>query len=361
MINFNKNSQSLYRWLFRNQEDLDQVVFLFISKKNATNARFLPLFLSSSNIRIVYLLGNSVRYLDKILMYIGKKLFIFGIKKSRFYEMIHVFDFNLKSSIKVQIVHIDDPQYSDSEIKKAILWQSDLITKGQKPILIVTNAYTRNWFIEHLGKTEIIIIEQGFHRLDRDKVLTKKIGETFICAYSSNFIHYGSDRHANDSTWGSSHLFDQVIPKIQLLDPTIKFHLIGELGKEAELKTQCYNNVVAHGRVSFEKNMQLLMQCDIAIYPRLFDHKRSVLKIFSYIGADLPIVTIDLVDTEIVKRKKLGFAVKDMDSLIKKILELRNSNALVTSYKGNILKVKDEFTWKNLATKMESELQKHVP
>jgi hypothetical protein len=50
-----------------------------------------------------------------------------------------------------------------------------------------------------------------------------------------------------------------------------------------------------------------------------------------------------------------------MDSLIKKILELRNSNALVTSYKGNILKVKDEFTWKNLATKMESELQKHVP
>ena len=347
MIKLNKNSEPLYRWLFRNRDDLDQVVFLFISKKNATNARFTPLFLSSNEIRIVYLLGSSLRYLDGILMYIGKKLFALEIKKSRCYKMVHVFDFNLRSSNKAQILHIDDPQYSDLEIKKAILWQTNLNAKGQKSILIVTNTYTRNWFIKYLDKTKIIIIEQGFHKLDQNKVLTKRKSEPFVCAYSSNFIHYGSDRHANDSTWGSSHLFDQVIPKVQLLDATIKFCLIGELGKEAELKTRYHKNIVAHGRVSFEKNMQLLMQCDIAIYPRLIDHKRSVLKIFSYIGADLPIVAIDLVDTEIVKRKKLGFTVQDIDSLVKKILELRNSNELLTGFKENILKIKNEFTWEN--------------
>jgi glycosyltransferase involved in cell wall biosynthesis len=360
MKNINQNTEPLYRWIFRKEDNLNQVVFLFISKKNAINARFSPLFFSSKTIRVVYLSGCSFKYLDKIIMLAGKRLFSLKVKKVKLYKILHVFDFNLISSVPVQVLHIDDPKYSKKEVNDIILWESTLSIASKKSILIVTNSYTKNWFLNHLSKTEIIIIEQGFHYLDKNRIIVKEEKKDFVCAYSSNFIHYGSDKHGNDTTWGARYLLDEVIPKITKLDPTIKFCLIGELGKQAEIKISTYSNVKAYGRVSFEKNMELLMTCDIALYPRLIDHRRSILKIFSYIGADLPIVAIDLIDTEIVKREDLGFVTTDIDGFVLKVLELKNSNFLMERFKGNIQSIKVDFTWDNLSLKMENYLQKYL-
>ena len=360
MKHINQNTELLHHWIFRKEDNLSQVVFLFISKKNAINARFSPLFFSSKNIRVVYLSGCSFRYLDRILMLAGKKLFSLKVKKIKLYEILHVFDLNLMSSIPVQVLHIDDPKYSKTEVNDIILWESLLTKASKKPILIVTNSYTKKWFLNHLSKTEIIIIEQGFHSLDQNRTTIKGEKKDFVCAYSSNFIHYGSDKHGNDSTWGARNLLEEVIPKITYLDPTIKFCLIGELGKQAEMKISTYNNVKAYGRVSFEKNMELLMKCDIALYPRMKDHRRSILKIFSYIGADLPIVAIDLIDTEIVKREELGLVATDIEGFVLKVIELKNSDFLMERFKGNIRRIKVGFTWENLSAKMEKDLQKYL-
>lgn len=355
-----ENTEKLFRWLFRRDENLKEVVFLFISRKNAINARYTPLFLQGRNIRMVYLLGSNFRHFDRLFMHLGKTLFNLRIRNIKFYEILHVLDLNVISNIKTQALHLDDPQYSDIEISNIALWENNLVLKNQNPVLIVTNSYTKSWFVNHLKRAEIIIIEQGFHSLSSSKIITKHENAIFVCAYSSNFIHYGSDRHANDSTWGSSTLLDEVIPRISALDSEIQFRLIGELGKQAKLKIETMKNVKAFGRVGFEKNIELLMQCDIAIYPRLFDHRRSILKIFSYLGADLPIVSIDLVDTEIVRRKEIGYLVPDIDTLISKVLELKDSIELREHFRSNIVRVKSDFTWDNLALKMEYNLQKYL-
>ena len=75
-----------------------------------------------------------------------------------------------------------------------------------------------------------------------------------------------------------------------------------------------YSNIIYHGRVDFFQNMTILSDCSVGIYPRNVEFKRSMAKIFSYIGAGLPIVTYDLYDTEVVKLNNLGYSVTSVDS-----------------------------------------------
>ena len=82
---------------------------------------------------------------------------------------------------------------------------------------------------------------------------------------------------------------------------------MGQLGSDASQELKKFRTVYIHGRVNFQKNIEILSSCSVGIYPRKHDHKRSILKIFSYIGAGLPIVTFDLIDTEVVKLNSLGY------------------------------------------------------
>jgi glycosyltransferase involved in cell wall biosynthesis len=172
--------------------------------------------------------------------------------------------------------------------------------------------------------------------------------------YTSPYIHYGKDKHAKHSTWGSEILIDEIIPRLNLLDPEIHIHLVGQLGSDASQELKKFRNVYIHGRVNFQKNIEILSSCSVGIYPRNYDHKRSVLKIFSYIGAGLPIVTFDLIDTEVVKANSLGFAVDNTDEFITSILDLKNSPELMLKYEERIKKFRIDFTWSVLAGKMES-------
>jgi glycosyltransferase involved in cell wall biosynthesis len=176
--------------------------------------------------------------------------------------------------------------------------------------------------------------------------------------YTSPYIHYGNDKHAKHSTWGAELLIDQLIPRLNFLDPEVEIHLVGEIGKHARKELAKLMNIHVYGRVNFKKNITILSSCHIGIYPRTFDHKRSILKIFSYIGAGLPIVTFDLIDTEVVKLNSLGFAVGTVDEFITRILELKNSSDLMQKYKENISVFRINFTWSILAAKMENILAK---
>ena len=82
-----------------------------------------------------------------------------------------------------------------------------------------------------------------------------------------------------------------------------------------------------------------------------------MLKIFTYIGAELPIVTFDLIDTEIVKRKNLGFSVATSELFVEKIIELKNNVGLLNFFKTNIKMEKNAYSWKNLARKMEKSIK----
>ena len=87
----NANALSFFAWVIKRGDNLDQIVFLFVSKLNATNARYLPLFNETKNVRIVYLRGLSIKYTDILFtkLYICLlKFFRFKINYSHFWNNI---------------------------------------------------------------------------------------------------------------------------------------------------------------------------------------------------------------------------------------------------------------------------------
>ena len=345
----NKNSESFWTWLSRKNDNLVQIVFVFISQLNAQNARNFQLFEASENIRIVYLKGLRLRYSDKFLLKLFRLLINSRKKQIANYKVLHLFSIPSFVSNQKQIMHLDDPTYLKSEIDKLIDWERNLVDKKGQPFLICTNSYTKNWFESELKHTKIIIIEQGFRTFNPIEV-NQSIN--FSCAYSSPYTHFGRDKHGNHSTWGAEILIKEIIPRLNKLDPNIEIHLIGEIGKHALFELSKCINVHIYGRVSFNENTQIISKCKIGIYPRTFDHKRSILKIFSYIGAGLPVVTFDLVDTRVVKDFELGIAVNSIDEFVLGVNTLKTNPEIFQRYKANIVDFRPPYSWKNLSNKM---------
>ena len=352
--NSNNNSENFFKWIFRRHDNLKSIVFLFISQINATSARYYPLFQNTQEIRIVYFVGLPMKYSDRVLLKIFKISQLILKPKIARYQKIHFFNSDMNFNNEIQILHMDDPEYSDESVQKIKAWEKRNLSQNRLSKIVCTNTFTENWLKMNTEFADIVVIEQGFDSL---VPLSQPIARTsFICAYSSPYIHYGNDKESNHTTYGAKTLFDEIIPSLFKKDPSILVYLIGELGKDAKKAAIKYPNLILFGRVSTNQNLEILSNCDVGIYPRKFDHKRSVLKIFTYIGAGLPIVTFDLIDTEIVKRKELGFSVSNSKQFVKKIIELKNTPDLLKVFQGNIKLHQEVYSWRFLATKMEKSL-----
>ncbi len=294
--------------------------------------------------------GLPIKYSDKFFLHLFR-LFIYSCaKKISNYQSVHVFNCKQKFLSKNQILHLDDPNYDQIELINLIKWEYSCVSKGSFPIIICTNSYTSRWLTANLINTKVFIVQQGFHYIE---LSNGDQHSNFSCVYTSPYIHYGKDKHAKHSTWGSKMLIEEIIPRLNSLDSEILIQLVGEVGNNAKKELKKFKNVYMHGRVNFKENIEILSRCSIGIYPRQYDHKRSILKIFSYIGAGLPIVTFDLIDTEVVKVNSLGSAVGSIDEFIASIIELKNSPDLMQEYKERISTFRVNFTWSILADKME--------
>lgn len=346
----NPNAIPFIKWHLKKNDALSQIVFSFISKQNATNIRFFSLFESSSGIRIVYLYGLRIPFTDRLML----KLFSFFTKISKYkvknYEVVHCLSLENQLISRKTVYHFDDPVFSKDEITKLKNWELSILKSGGKPIIICTNNYTLKYLSDNLSATYFFVVEQGYSMDNKIKITTSN--SNFCCVYSSPYIHFGSDKHAKHGTWGADLLINQIIPKIYTLDPDIKILLIGELGRDASSVLKKYPNVVCSGRVNFLKNIELISKCSVGLYPRNIDYKRSMSKIFSYIGAGIPIITFDLIDTEIVRLKKLGLVVQDVDEFVQAIMNLKRDRRLYSKLRHRVLKSRDEYQWSNLARKM---------
>lgn len=347
----NNNSENFFRWMFRQKDELNSIVFLFISRVNANNARFIPLFQNTQKIRIIYLSGLPIRYSDKFSMKIFKLLQVLFSSKIGRYQIIHFFDVEMSFKNHSQVLHIDDPIYSNDYLQKIKVWELNNHVKGFASKIITTNTFTADWLRKNVNLSKIIIIEQGFHDLNFNQ---KSLPKSFICGYSSPYINYGKDKNSGHPTYGAEILINEIIPQLYIKDPEIEIHLIGKLGKHARKELERYPNILLFGRTNFSENMKILKNCSIGIYPRKTDNKRSVLKIFTYLGAGLPIVTFDSIDTEIVERLKVGFSVKNSTQFVEKVLELKQSNKVLKHFQINIKKIREQYSWQSLAIKMES-------
>ncbi len=350
----NGNSESLLQWLFRKSDPLENICFFYISVFNANNARYAPLFEHSQCIRMVYLKGLPIKFTDKIMLFLFRKIPIVFSRKITRYKVLHIFGLLNWPITSHQVLHLDDPLYTIDEVKDVIKWERALIAKNSTPILICTNQYTSNWFKAHLANTKVLIIEQGFSEL-KVKAEDKK-SKVFTCVYSSPYIHYSGDKHGSHSTWGAKILIDEIIPQLYRLDSSIRVVLIGELGQNASRALSNYSNWISFGRVDPFQNQVLISSCDIGLYPRMYDHKRSILKVMSYLGAGLPIVTFDLIDTKIVKDHDLGPVVSTVNEFVLSVIKLKKSPKLMNFYREKVNSMNSQYTWEKLAQKMEKKI-----
>ena len=355
MIPTSENSEPFFKWLFRRSDNFDQIVFLFISRRNSTNYRNLGLFTASKSIRLVYFAGSRFKYLDRFVLKLARICFFIAKFRLKNYRYIHFFDPLFKTETTFQVLHIDDPTYSKTEIQSILSWEKRLFNASKSPIIIVTNSYTLEWLSRHTQHSSIYIIEQGFHEIE----ISKQFSRPFSCVYSSSYIHYGTDKHGQDTSWGCSFLIDEILPRLFYADPQIIVHLIGEIGPHANIKLAKFPNVICHGRVDPVLNMQLLSRCSLGMYVRTHDNLRSVLKIFSFIGAGLPTVTFDLIDTKVIKDFKLGEVVHNIDDYISEIINLKNSPLKLQKLQDRVLKFRPNYTWTNLALMLQSDISKN--
>ena len=82
----NNNSINFIKWILLGTDNCDQVVFYFLSKKNATSQRYFPLFEATNHVRIVYLNGLSLKYTDFLMLKIFWLLVFLFRKKSLNYR-----------------------------------------------------------------------------------------------------------------------------------------------------------------------------------------------------------------------------------------------------------------------------------
>ena len=350
-----KSSLSFYKWVFTRNDNYDQIVFYFLSSRNATSPRYYPLFNASEKVRIVVLSGLKVPYTDKLMLKIFWHLVRLFRKKASKYKVVHTFSTDIKFTSLLLVLHIDDPEYSKEEIHRLMIWESNTISQKSKPVIVTTNEYTRNWLDEFLLHTKKIIIEQGFYP-SNNKSLELKTKTAFACAYSSQYIHYNGDKHGNHLAWNADILIDSIIPRLEKFYPRIEIHLIGELGKKAQEALMPRKNIVYHGKLSQQDNANLLARCDLGLYPRKFDNRRSMSKIFSYLGAGLPVVGFDLVDTSVIKNNELGVLVSADQDFINAVYDLSKDFQKYSKLRSNVTRFRVEFNWRALAHKMESQL-----
>lgn len=355
----NTNALSFSKWLFLRDDKLKSIVFFFISGKNATSPRFFPLFNETQNTRIVYFRGPNLPYLDKLWL----KSFVICYKltkrKVKRYEILHLFSLEMSIGLNFEYYHLDDPTYSDREINKLNDWAEAMEKKGAVGSIICTCTFVENWLRTVNVKFKTIIIEQGFSSIDIEEGIKKN--EKFSYVYSSPYIHYGRDKHGNHSTWGAGNLIDFIIPGILGSLPGAQIHLVGDVGRCAKKTLSKLDSVVMHGRVDQITNQRILRSCHVGLYPRKHDHKRSVQKIYEYLGANLPVVTYDLTDTEVIKTNHLGFAVVNESEFLKASYALYINSDLYLTYAKRIEDFKQPYSWKVLAEKMEKKVNVCFP
>lgn len=325
-----------FKWLFLLNDSYPAITFLFVGRRNPTNVRFLSLYRETKTVRVVYMRGSRFKGIDRIYLILFEKLINVSYKKTSKYVW---FDY-LAVPNNIQkgnngLLQIDDPEYTSEEVERITQWEKAHFRSGYRSVIVCTNDFTKKWLESFLYTTKVEIVEQGFVGTN-DRLNPIKYTH-FACVYSSPFIDYLNDKHENHKTWGAKILIEEIIPKLYEIDKGIEFHLIGNIGKNARRILESFPNVICHGLQSPEETMKILSKCHLGMYPRLIDNFRRVLKIYEYIGAELPIVAFELEDTRIVKEEDLGISVSDSDGFVDAILKLKNNRAL---YNQKLQKVK---------------------
>ena len=343
-----------YQWIFLNTDELPGVTIYFLSKRNSTSPRFFPLYENTSQVRIVLVNGSYLPYLDYI--YLRFLRFFLVIYKWKFSKYKYFFCLDIPSSVGIntnQILQIDDPSYNQHELHLMKQWESHVKKSGLSSKIIVTTSYMKNYFQLNGIESSIEVISQGFSPGKRN-VQQQKVSNNesaFKLVFISPYIDTAGDPHAGHHMWDSSILLDEIWPNVNT-HRDIELHLIGRIGRNARKKLQ-YEIVFLHGLVSISQVSSMLPAFNLALYPRTLDNGWQPQKIVEYMGAAVPILAFDLIDTSLITELGIGAVVDTSEEFISKILHFNSNRHLLEHYKSNCCYHREKYTWQFLGKKID--------
>ncbi len=349
----NQNVLPWYRWIFLRSDKLPGVTLYFLSRRNSTSPRFFPLYENSTRIRIVLVKGSRIPRSDFLFLRL-LRLFL-GVFRKSFSRYEYFFSLDIPSSGLVatnQILQIDDPAYSSQELELIKDWEVLIRDNGFNSKIIVTTEYMRSYFQSNLIQSEIHVISQGFSSVKaHPPVKVPASLSAFKMVYISPYIDSLGDSHAGHPMWDATVLIDEIWRKVSHLTG-IELHLIGRVGKNAAIKLS-QSNVFQHGFRSIAEVSAMLPDFDLALYPRTHDNRWQPQKIIEYMGAGVPILAFNLVDTGIVETHRVGLLVDSTEEFVSEIRRLSLNPSLLREYRQNCLSIRTEYSWEHLGQKLD--------
>jgi len=154
--------------------------------------------------------------------------------------------------------------------------------------------------------------------------------------------------------WDASTLLLDIWPRVTASNA--RLHLIGRLGQNASLSLSD-SRVISYGLISIKECSTLLPNFDVALYPRVHDNAWLPQKLVEYIGAGLPILAFDLIDTNIVSHLNVGLLVKNAEEFARIMDEISSGLLSTEDFQKNAVRVAPDYSWATLAVNFESIFQ----
>ena len=329
----------------------------FKSRINATNARIPSLLADSASTRCILISGVKKIKLDRTLLFLLRiyKKTLFPIIHHN-YEWVHVMGTNEIPGVQFnQILHLDDPTFSNTERIQIASWNNRLNKASRKGLVVVTSRRIETYVKSINAEILTCIVEQGFTAIeDKPEKYAK-----FSFVYSSPYIDHKGDKNDSHPSWSAIHLLEDIIPYISKNYRDAEIHLIGRLGKGARSYLSQFEGIVCHGLVNPKQNAHLLSRCHIALYPRTQDMQRRVLKVAEYMGAEIPVVAYRLEDTKLVLEHGTGLLADNYSEFLANLDLLYSNESLRQKIVARIKIAKKGRSWKELGIKLDQEIELH--
>lgn len=341
-----------YYWLIRRKSESKAVVIYFLSRIYGTSPRFFPLYNHFKDTDIILFRGSRFPGIDRLYLKILPHFIrIFSRKLSSYSNFIAL---NSDPSLVIRtnmILNIDDPTYTTEESNKIKSWESKINEFGFQSIIVCTTQYIREYLISAGIKSKIFIIAQGHANLEfakKAKVVSGKDSWNFV--YISPTIDVKGDPHEGHNMWDASTLLFDIWPQVKSTNSQL--HLIGRLGRNASI-CLADERIKTHGLLSVQECAKLLSSFDVALYPRVHDNAWLPQKLIEYVGAGLPILAFDLVDTRIVRDLNVGTLVKSAAEFAHMIDEISHMSISFETFHENAIASRHNYSWSHLANKFE--------
>ena len=349
----NNNAESLIKWIFRKNDHLQIISLYFLSRRYGTSNRYFPLLNASSKIRIVVVSGSRFPGGDRILLRIYPFIFKIFKKKISSYKWHFGSNFSLANVLDVNcLIDFDDPDYTLNEVEIIKDWERKQFKKNKAAKLAFTNVYAKDFFTSKGISSEAFVIPQGHSsRISIHSSSTAIEASELKIVYVSPIIATTGDQEEGHVNWDITSFIEDIWLKLPS-DNRIQLHLIGDVRKNVRLKLTG-TNVIYHGLVPIQECGKIMKSLDIGIYPRTQDNYRQAQKIVEYLGASLPILTYDLVDTSLVKDFNCGWVVQNSSEFIEKLLDLQKNPRQLVEKRDNVFSTFDQFSCINLAARLE--------